>query len=1026
MAQLRETTINNQILLHDTANDEYTRLRACYGGIDIGYNTLSSGSSLTFGWDNEASNTGSQFNIIFGANNKVKYGECLISGRDNQALLRNQYIFGEGVIAASEYSLSVGKYPEIKYNTVFNIGTGTSDSARKTVFSIGNDGHINSTAGVSFANEKFQINDNGVMSKGEIPQGYLGWGGKNWVASVSPIGCALSSEHSANRLAFINPNAIKIESSTDGGATWTIPPYSDSLKVALVTTQMGCDVGYGATTATTNCKVRITITGQDGTTTYVYTHPRKLLINLSSAAHAMKLLVEKKTGETNASWSSSGEYSVAGWSGWNDIPLTDMNTFGGSTNQTGNYWYMRLTFSLTSINSSYTTSIPQILSLRLFGDSAWSTPSTMASIGHLYSYDWQQNAIFPASVYITKDINITTADDQYGIFPSQNNYNTIGKSGLQWYQVHAKQIYENGTALESKYSQTGHNHDSSYVLKSGDTMTGPLKLKESGNSPLLFRHSNNEYLSGISYKTNGNEAMCFENKNAVTSFIFRTANPDNESTAWDNAVPSMQIKNQRVTINKFIANETDAAYNLDVNGTINGTTLYENGSLLSDKYAPKSHTHSKSEVGLGNVDNTADADKTVAKAKVVIDSQNGTPINISYNHSGLNYNTTPWLAAWDGYNLYSISRDVFAKNDHDHISLKANTDNRETATKPEDYRNLFKLAGLKTSTVINSPSNDTYSSVIGFSTWSDTSGGYAHEFAINDSGLYHRIESASTVNTWNSWERFAMASELSNYIVNSSDGLSTAINKLSVGTDTPSDNDYYISQYANGGTTTTSYHRRSMSALWSYIKGKIGSSKGSATQPVYIDSNGVATPCTYSLNKTVPSGALFTDEKVKITTNNSSQDPLAILYTNSLTLDSGGPYTSIVAKNSKLTYVPSTGQLRIGDGNTTNASQTGSALIGGNLQITAKNDNYGLMPSTNNYNQIGSASLYWYRSYITNGNFKTVTIENSPAVDKEAANKGYVDTTVNQAITNNQKYVIIDNKKYTLSFSNGVLTYTPV
>lgn len=50
--------------------------------------------------------------------------------------------------------------------------------------------------------------------------------------------------------------------------------------------------------------------------------------------------------------------------------------------------------------------------------------------------------------------------------------------------------------------------------------------------------------------------------------------------------------------------------------------------------------------------------------------------------------------------------------------------------------------------------------------------------------------------------------------------LSAMINKLSTGTATPADADYYVSQYVSGGTTTTSYHRRPMSSLWNYIKGK--------------------------------------------------------------------------------------------------------------------------------------------------------------------------------------------------------------
>lgn len=50
--------------------------------------------------------------------------------------------------------------------------------------------------------------------------------------------------------------------------------------------------------------------------------------------------------------------------------------------------------------------------------------------------------------------------------------------------------------------------------------------------------------------------------------------------------------------------------------------------------------------------------------------------------------------------------------------------------------------------------------------------------------------------------------------------LSAMINKLSTGTATPADADYYVSQYVSGGTTTTSYYRRPMSSLWNYIKGK--------------------------------------------------------------------------------------------------------------------------------------------------------------------------------------------------------------
>lgn len=51
--------------------------------------------------------------------------------------------------------------------------------------------------------------------------------------------------------------------------------------------------------------------------------------------------------------------------------------------------------------------------------------------------------------------------------------------------------------------------------------------------------------------------------------------------------------------------------------------------------------------------------------------------------------------------------------------------------------------------------------------------------------------------------------------------LNTMINQLDTGTSTPVDADYYISQYVSGGSTTTTYHRRPMSALYEYVKGKL-------------------------------------------------------------------------------------------------------------------------------------------------------------------------------------------------------------
>ena len=225
------------------------------------------------------------------------------------------------------------------------------------------------------------------------------WGGNAISGGVSPVGAALSAEHSANRLAYLNPNALSFEYSDNGGSSWTAMSVSDSTKIGFVTTLGSFAVG-NASTVTTNHRTRLTLTAQNGTTGYVYTQPRKLLLNVSTVGHGLQVTLETKTGASGASWVTVGTYALNGWSGWNDIPL-GFSTLGGGTTQTTNIWYMRLTFAITSVNSSYTATKSTILGMRLFGDTCWGKTSNMGETGHLYSYDTSQNATFPANVTAT-------------------------------------------------------------------------------------------------------------------------------------------------------------------------------------------------------------------------------------------------------------------------------------------------------------------------------------------------------------------------------------------------------------------------------------------------------------------------------------------------------------------------------------------------------------------------------------------------------------------------------------------------
>ena len=81
-------------------------------------------------------------------------------------------------------------------------------------------------------------------------------------------------------------------------------------------------------------------------------------------------------------------------------------------------------------------------------------------------------------------------------------------------------------------------------------------------------------------------------------------------------------------------------------------------------------------------------------------------------------------------------------------------------------------------------------------------------------------------------------------------------------------------------------------------------SKGSSTQPIYINNEGSAAACTYSLEKSVPSDAIFTDEKVKIANDTSTNQSLRILLGTS---NNDNTVTESVKKSSPLLFNPSTG-----------------------------------------------------------------------------------------------------------------------
>ena len=231
---------------------------------------------------------------------------------------------------------------------------------------------------------------------------------------------AMSNVHSANRLSFGNANGITIEYSTDGGTTWIDYGVDDEGKISLVSNILDTrsspqkiicigKKGPSEKAATTDM-LRITL---DALKMNIYTYAKKVLININTnGATGCYVKISRALVGTPNTFIEEHTYAIDGWSGWNSIPYPYTN-FGGYPNQSNNTGKVRFTFGITGVSDTYNSRL-HVYGINLYGDTYFSYNSEMAKSGHLYSYDYKQNAIFPGTIKGTELIEGgTTLSSKY-------------------------------------------------------------------------------------------------------------------------------------------------------------------------------------------------------------------------------------------------------------------------------------------------------------------------------------------------------------------------------------------------------------------------------------------------------------------------------------------------------------------------------------------------------------------------------------------------------------------------------------
>lgn len=249
---------------------------------------------------------------------------------------------------------------------------------------------------------------------------------------------ALVNANRANHLAFLPPDQVIVEVTVDGGTTWTDGGVSDVYKTGIFSeTRQGISLPRIDGKQNLLCGMRITFTGMkynvpDGTpetekynywnSTYVqsterYCQLKDMYFWLSASNNSIGVTVQRATGANPNSWVTIFDdqtYYMTGWSGCDYLNF-GQNTFGGGTNQTGNYWNYRLTFMTRGPNGSATeindqTGAQSISEIRGYGDTWWTMPVNYGKFDHMYLWDVNQNVTFPKKVTATEFAgNATTA-----------------------------------------------------------------------------------------------------------------------------------------------------------------------------------------------------------------------------------------------------------------------------------------------------------------------------------------------------------------------------------------------------------------------------------------------------------------------------------------------------------------------------------------------------------------------------------------------------------------------------------------
>ena len=264
------------------------------------------------------------------------------------------------------------------------------------------------------------------------------WGGRNIPNGCSPIDSAMMPDISANMMAFPKPAGISIEYSRDGGVTWIDYEATDKQKVELFTksTYLYCGKAeLDNSSATVGFQLRITITP---ILCNAYFSFNKIIMKTNNTGTknswcTFKGLKSKEVAVGNEDDSFYDTFvdkeKIFGTPAYSVLNFQDIRTSDRpSASMNDLYYRLRLIFGYDDIFTGTPYKGLYLSELRFFGLGHYQFPSNLAINNHLYSYDWLQNALFPAKVESKELINFNINN----IEPTQTGSSVTKTSTWLW------------------------------------------------------------------------------------------------------------------------------------------------------------------------------------------------------------------------------------------------------------------------------------------------------------------------------------------------------------------------------------------------------------------------------------------------------------------------------------------------------------------------------------------------------------------------------------------------------------------